>query len=109
MVGLSTNLFSTLGFDHGATDELTIFRTNSKQCAILGLRCDVSHVIYEHSPQRLPVASSSVECFDDPEIQRQSTPLPAGIMPAVPPATVSPHLPDKTKSIVRAYSGVDAV
>jgi Pheromone A receptor len=64
--------------------------------------------IKKYSPSN-SVASSSVESFDDPERQRQSTPLPPGIMPAVPPASVSPHLPDETKSTVRAYAGLDAV
>jgi hypothetical protein len=63
--------------------------------------------IEQFSPSN-SVASSSVESLDDPEIQRQSI-LPPGIMPAVPPASVLPHFPDKTKSTVRAYSGIDAV
>jgi hypothetical protein len=54
------------------------------------------------------VASSSVESFDEPKMHVQST-LPVGVMPTVPPACVPPHFPDKTKSTMRAYSGVDAV
>jgi hypothetical protein len=54
------------------------------------------------------MASSSVESFDEPRMQVQST-LQAWIMPAVPPASVPPQFHDTTKPIMRAYSGVDAV
>jgi hypothetical protein len=54
------------------------------------------------------VASFSVESFD--ELKMKELPaLPAGIMPTVPPAYVPPYFPDRTKSTLRAYSGVDAV
>jgi hypothetical protein len=56
------------------------------------------------------MASSSVESFDELWVQGQSAIiLPAGIMPTIPPVSVSPHFPDTIKSTMRAYSGVDVV
>ena len=54
------------------------------------------------------VASSSVESFDELKMQGPSTLL-AGIIPTVPPASVPPYFSDKTKSTLRAYSGIEAV
>ncbi|KAH9985329.1 pheromone A receptor-domain-containing protein [Russula vinacea] len=45
----------------------------------------------QYSPSNT-VASSSVESFDEPKMQGQST-LPAGIIPTVPPAFVPHHFP----------------
>ncbi|KAF8465216.1 STE3-domain-containing protein [Russula ochroleuca] len=63
--------------------------------------------VEQYSPSKI-VASSSVESFHEVKMQGQST-LPAGIMPTVPPASVPPHLPDKTESTMRAYSGIYTV
>ena len=63
--------------------------------------------IGQYSPSN-SVASSSVERFDELKMQGPST-LPAWIMPTVPPASVSPYFPDKTKSTLRAYSGIDVI
>ena len=56
------------------------------------------------------VDSPSGESFDEPEMQDQSA-LPAGILPAVPPASVlvPPHLPDKANSTLPLYSFFEAV
>jgi hypothetical protein len=54
------------------------------------------------------VESSSGESFDDPKMSGQSA-LPAGVLPAVPPASVPPHLPDKINSTLREYSFLEAV
>jgi hypothetical protein len=61
----------------------------------------------QYSPSN-SVAWSSVESFDELKM-KELPPLPAGIMPTVPPVSVPPYFPDKTKSTLRAYSGVDAV
>jgi hypothetical protein len=63
--------------------------------------------IKRYSPLNIPgLASSSVESFDKPRLQGQST-LPMGVMLAVPPASIPPRLPDTIKSTMRAHSGVD--
>ena len=54
------------------------------------------------------VESHSGESFDEPKMHGQSA-LPARILPAVPPASVSPHLPDKMNYTLREYSFFDAV
>jgi hypothetical protein len=56
----------------------------------------------------ISVTSPSVESFDESGMQGRSI-LRAGIMPTVPPASVPPHLPDKTKSTTRACAGIDMV
>jgi hypothetical protein len=63
--------------------------------------------IEQYSPSN-SMESFTVESLDESRMQGQPT-LPVVIMPAVPPPSVPPHLPDTTKSIMRAYSGVDAV
>jgi hypothetical protein len=65
----------------------------------------------QYSPSN-SLESFSVESFDEPRMQGQSTPrstLPVVIMPTIPPPSVPPHLPDTTKSTMRAYSGIHAV
>jgi hypothetical protein len=70
----------------------------------------------DHKPnfkikQNLPSSTSSfAENFDEPRMQGQPTmTMPAGIMPTIPPVSVSPHFPDTIKSTMRTYSGIDAV
>ncbi len=66
--------------------------------------------IEKYSPSNT-VTSSSVGSLHESKsaaMQDQSA-LSAGTMPTVPPATVPPHLPDTTKSTLRAYSGFDVV
>jgi hypothetical protein len=55
------------------------------------------------------VTSSSVESFHESKTQDQTTMPAKAIMPTAPPATVPPHFPETTRSILRAYSGYDAV
>lgn len=63
--------------------------------------------IERYSPLNIPgLASLSVESFDKPRMQGQST-LPVVVILVAPPASVSPHLPDTIKSTMRAHSGVD--
>jgi hypothetical protein len=54
------------------------------------------------------VESPSGESFDKPTMRNQSA-LPAIILPAVPPASVPPHLSDKTNSSLREYSFFEPV
>jgi hypothetical protein len=61
-----------------------------------------------HSSRSDSGESSSGESFDEPKMHGQIA-LPAGILPAFPPASVPPHLPDKTNSTLREYSFFEAV
>jgi Pheromone A receptor len=69
------------------------------------LKPDFKTKQYLHSNS---LESFSVESLDEPRMQGQST-LPVVIMPTVPPPSVPPHLPDTTKSTMRAYTGIHAV
>jgi hypothetical protein len=55
------------------------------------------------------VTSSSVESLHESKAQDQPTMSAVIIMPTAPPATVPPHLPETTRSTLRAYSSYDAV
>jgi hypothetical protein len=57
------------------------------------------------------VTSSSAESFHTCKSKTQDqTTMPAVvIMPTAPPATVPPHFPETTRSILRAYSSYDEV
>ena len=66
----------------------------------------------KHSPSNTIISSSeSVESLQDSvsEAKQGQSALPAGTMPAVPSATVPPHLPCMSKSTFRAYPSFDAV
>jgi len=54
------------------------------------------------------VESSFGESFDDTKMHDQSALL-AGILPAVPPASIPPHLPDKMNTTLREYSFFEAL
>ena len=57
----------------------------------------------------MTVTSSSVESFHESKMQDQSTMPTDVIMPTAPAAAVPPHLPEMTRSTLRAYSSYDAV
>jgi pheromone a factor receptor len=75
----------------------------------ISIASDLEHDLkMEHNLPSDTVASSSMESIDEPRMRGQLT-LPAGIVLTVSPASVPPHFPDTTKSIMRAYSGVGVV
>lgn len=55
------------------------------------------------------VTSSSVESFHEFKTQDQCMVPVVVIMPAAPPATVPPHLPETSRSTLRPYSSYDVV
>ena len=66
--------------------------------------------VEQFSPSNtMTVTSSSVESFHESKMQDQSTTPSEVIMPTAPAATVPPHLPETTRSTLRAYSSYDAV
>lgn len=55
------------------------------------------------------VGSSSGESFDDEIKMQDQSALPAVILPAVPPASVPPHLPNRPNSTLHGHSFFEAV
>jgi hypothetical protein len=55
------------------------------------------------------VTSSSVESLHESKAQDQPTMPAVIIMPTAPPATVPPHIPETTRSTLRAHPSYDAV
>jgi pheromone a factor receptor len=103
--GVNVSVVTTRGEKHRSSHSLTDKSSIKSTSITSDLKPDPK--IEQHSPLN-SVALSSLESFDEPGMQGQSNLL-AGIMPAVPPASVPPQFPDKTKSIERACSGIDAV
>jgi hypothetical protein len=90
---------------HGANPSATLNNQKSSISIASDLEPDFKVAQYSRSDS---VDSSSGESFDKPKMHDQSA-LPAGILPAFPPASVPPHLPDKTNSTLHEYSFFEAV
>ena len=106
--GINLPLAITRGERHSIssvslTDKLSIQSTFVPSDSKLDFKIELE----QNSPLN-SVTSPSVESFDESGMQGRPS-LPAWIMPTVPPASVPPHLPYKTKSAARACSGIDAV
>lgn len=90
------------------SDPLTL--TNQKQNSIsITSDLEPDFKVAQYSRSDLVESSSEEgESFDAPKMHDQFT-LSAGILPAFPPASVPPHLPDKTSSTLHGFSFFEAV
>jgi hypothetical protein len=106
-VRVSVSVATTSGEKRKSSVSLTVTDQSSTQSTFVHNDPEPDFEIERHSPS-ISVTSSSMESLHEPMMQCQPA-LPAGIMPAVPPASVPPPFLDKTKPTMRACTGVDTV
>jgi hypothetical protein len=105
--GVTVSVVTTGPHGDKPNSSVPLTLTNQKNSILIASDLRPDFKVTQHSRSG-SVESSSGESFDEPKMHDQSA-LPAGILPAFPPASVSPHLPDKTNSTLHEYSFFEAV